>query len=77
MTQADPIENPCINICRMDHDGQFCQGCGRTLLEIGLWHQMTGQQKAELAALLKCRRSARMDRAAAPRDLASENGLPK
>ena len=38
------VANPCINICRMDLAGKYCQGCGRTLVEIGLWDQMTEAQ---------------------------------
>ncbi|MFJ5383250.1 DUF1289 domain-containing protein, partial [Cupriavidus sp. CER94] len=33
--------NPCINICRMDSARRYCQGCGRTSTEIGLWDGMT------------------------------------
>jgi hypothetical protein len=36
-----PVPSPCINICRMDLDRKYCQGCARTLLEIGRWEQMT------------------------------------
>ena len=56
MNPGDPVGNPCINICRMDQNGEFCQGCWRTLLEIGRWDQMTDQQKADVAALLDRRR---------------------
>jgi hypothetical protein len=77
MTQSDPVGNPCINICRMDQNDQFCQGCWRTLLEIGLWDQMTDQKKADLAELLERRRSAKVSRTVAPRDPVLENGLMK
>lgn len=56
MTRSNPVMNPCINICRMDPNDQFCQGCWRTLREIGLWDQMTDQQKAEIAAAVERRR---------------------
>jgi predicted Fe-S protein YdhL (DUF1289 family) len=61
LTPGDPVGNPCINICRMDHNAKFCQGCWRTLLEIGRWDQMTDLQKADLAALLERRRRERCD----------------
>ena len=50
------IANPCINICRMDLDRKYCQGCARTLLEIGRWDQMTEAQRAEIIASLPARR---------------------
>jgi predicted Fe-S protein YdhL (DUF1289 family) len=55
MSQNHPIADPCINICRMDQDGRFCQGCKRTTLEIGAWPRMTEQQKAEILALIELR----------------------
>ncbi|MGE8453079.1 DUF1289 domain-containing protein [Cupriavidus basilensis] len=45
---AQPIADPCVNICRMDSAARYCQGCRRTLAEIGLWHQMTEAQKASV-----------------------------
>jgi len=50
-----PIADPCINICRMDQGGKFCQGCKRTALEVGAWPRMTEQQKAEVLALIELR----------------------
>jgi predicted Fe-S protein YdhL (DUF1289 family) len=49
------VTNPCINICRMDLAGRYCQGCGRTLLEIGRWDQLTEAQRAEVMAALATR----------------------
>ena len=50
-----PVANPCINICRMDLARKYCQGCGRTLVEIGLWDQMTEANRAEVVASLPSR----------------------
>jgi predicted Fe-S protein YdhL (DUF1289 family) len=58
MCQATVIADPCINICRMDQDGKFCQGCKRTALEIGGWPQMTEQQKTQVLALIELRMNA-------------------
>ncbi|MEX3968759.1 DUF1289 domain-containing protein [Paraburkholderia sp. EG286B] len=78
MTRSDPVMNPCINICRMDANGQFCQGCWRTLREIGLWDRMTGQQKAEVAAAAERRRPTTACRVTPRRDsTVLENGLPE
>ena len=49
------VANPCINICRMDLAGKYCQGCGRTLAEIGLWDQRTEAKRAEVMATLPSR----------------------
>ncbi len=49
------VANPCINICRMDLAGKYCQGCGRTLVEIGLWDQMTEAKRAEVMVTLPSR----------------------
>jgi hypothetical protein len=64
MQQHDVPANPCINICRMDQQAQFCQGCMRTLAEIGLWDRMTAQERIDLAAQLERRRAAKAGRAA-------------
>jgi predicted Fe-S protein YdhL (DUF1289 family) len=47
--------NPCLNICRMDMAGKYCQGCGRTPLEIGRWAQMTDPERAQVMASLPAR----------------------
>ena len=49
------VANPCINICRMDLAGKYCQGCGRTLVEIGLWDQVTEAKRVEVMATLPSR----------------------
>ena len=55
MNPPPSVANPCINICRMDLAGKYCQGCGRTLVEIGLWEQMTEANRAEVVASLPSR----------------------
>ncbi|MDM0053540.1 DUF1289 domain-containing protein [Variovorax sp. J22R115] len=49
------VANPCINRCRMDLAGRYCQGCDRTLLEMGRWDQLTEGQRAEVMASLATR----------------------
>ena len=58
MNPINPVADPCVNICRMDQDGKFCQGCKRSLLEIGAWPQMTQQRKADVVALIEQRMNA-------------------
>ncbi len=40
MLQLEMPISPCIDICRMDGEG-LCEGCRRTIEEIGAWSQMT------------------------------------
>jgi len=56
---AEPVGNPCINICRMDQANKYCQGCGRTSLEIGLWDRMSEAERAQVMASIEARRPAR------------------
>jgi len=56
---AEPIGNPCINICRMDQANKYCQGCGRTTLEIGRWDRMGQAERAQVMASIEARRPAR------------------
>lgn len=34
------VPSPCISVCRMDAVTGLCEGCFRTLEEIGLWSGM-------------------------------------
>ncbi|WP_246530441.1 MULTISPECIES: DUF1289 domain-containing protein [Paraburkholderia] len=61
----------------MDQNNKSCKGCWRTPIEIGLWDQMNDLQKADLAELLECRRSAKVPQAGAPCAPLLENGLTK
>jgi hypothetical protein len=29
-----PTQSPCVSICKLDPQGKFCIGCGRTLAQI-------------------------------------------
>lgn len=53
----DALTDPCINICRMDLSGQFCQGCRRTPLEIGRWPRMTLLERTATLAAIAQRRN--------------------
>ena len=33
----EPMPSPCISVCRMSPDRSHCEGCFRTLDEIGTW----------------------------------------
>lgn len=44
--------SPCISVCRMSDDTGYCQGCWRTLDEIGGWAQRTPDAKRAVWALI-------------------------
>ncbi|WP_374408630.1 DUF1289 domain-containing protein [Pelagerythrobacter sp.] len=50
---TDAVPSPCRNICRLSPDGSLCEGCGRTLAEIGAW---TGASEAERARIAQAAR---------------------
>lgn len=45
-----PASTPCIRICVLD--GPLCQGCGRTLDEIGRWSRMSEAERLAIMKLL-------------------------
>jgi predicted Fe-S protein YdhL (DUF1289 family) len=45
LRDAGPVPSPCISVCRMTDDTQVCEGCWRTLDEIGGWGQATDARK--------------------------------
>ena len=59
-----PVSTPCIKICIMDGPSGLCQGCGRTLEEIGGWAAFDDPTRraimADLPARLARSREARL-----------------
>lgn len=47
---ADEIVSPCRNICRVSPGGALCEGCGRTLEEIGCWAGASDAEKRRIVA---------------------------
>lgn len=48
MPAAEPISSlssPCTRICVIDHATGLCEGCGRSLDEIGRWSLMSEDQR--------------------------------
>lgn len=43
-----PWPSPCSGICRMDMQGQFCEGCLRTLPELCQWGSADGCQRQRI-----------------------------
>jgi predicted Fe-S protein YdhL (DUF1289 family) len=52
------VPSPCINVCRMQADGDMCIGCLRTLDEIVAWADAGEQEKRAILALVAQRRAA-------------------
>jgi predicted Fe-S protein YdhL (DUF1289 family) len=40
-----PVSTPCIKICVMGQPSGLCQGCGRTLDEIGCWASLAEEER--------------------------------
>ncbi|MBK6436895.1 MAG: DUF1289 domain-containing protein [Rhodanobacteraceae bacterium] len=45
--QSRPVITPCIGVCTIADDG-LCEGCARTLDEIGGWGGMTDERRRVL-----------------------------
>lgn len=45
---AEPIETPCIRVCRIRPGRRICEGCGRTLTEIAGWRAMDAQERRRI-----------------------------
>jgi uncharacterized protein len=43
-----PVGSPCIDVCRMNPQTGYCEGCLRTRDEIRTWRTMTDHEKQEL-----------------------------
>ena len=54
--QETEVASPCINVCRMDAESGYCEGCRRTLDEIASWSIYTAAEKRAVLALLPARK---------------------
>ena len=43
--KRDEIESPCINICVIHPETRLCTGCLRSIDEIGIWSQLSGDAR--------------------------------
>jgi uncharacterized protein len=50
------VQSPCINICRMNAQTGYCEGCLRTIDEIACWSGYTDEDKLAVIAKLAARR---------------------
>ena len=58
LQSADVPPSPCISVCRMSDDTTYCEGCWRTLDEIGGWGQRAPSDKRAVWALIRDRLAA-------------------
>jgi hypothetical protein len=54
--QDEEVASPCINVCRMDAQSGYCEGCRRTLEEIASWSEYSAAEKRAVLALLPARK---------------------
>lgn len=52
------IATPCIAVCQVSGRTGLCEGCFRTLKEIGGWRRMTDEARAAIMADLPRRKTA-------------------
>jgi len=54
---TDDSASPCINVCVMNPQTAWCDGCQRTLDEIALWGSASDTQKHAIWQLIRQRRA--------------------
>ena len=50
------IESPCLSICVMEEDAEYCRGCFRTLDEISEWSWYSDAERKRIMAELPARK---------------------
>ena len=56
-----PLTSPCISICRMDSKTEWCEGCLRTIDEIGDWGSMSNVRRQAVLDAVELRRASLFD----------------
>lgn len=69
MLARRPIKTPCVSVCVMDPATGWCEGCFRTLAEIGAWARYSDVERDEALRRLPARRRA-AGASATPQDTA-------
>lgn len=57
----ETIETPCVKICQINAARRICEGCGRTLAEIGGWLSMSAADRRRVMAKLPARMASLTD----------------
>ncbi len=50
--EAAAVESPCVDICVMNEETGYCEGCGRTIDEIAEWSSYSPAQRRRIIAEL-------------------------
>ena len=50
------METPCVNVCTIDPETGYCEGCARSLKEIAQWSRFSPQDRSRVMAELKDRK---------------------
>jgi predicted Fe-S protein YdhL (DUF1289 family) len=53
--RSEAIDTPCVKICQVNASRRICEGCGRTLAEIGGWLSMSATDRRRIMAELPAR----------------------
>ena len=48
-----PVPTPCISICKLDENNEYCIGCFRSAKHIGEWKYASNERKKEILAELE------------------------
>ena len=49
---SSAISSPCVKLCQLDPVTRLCQGCGRSLDEIGRWSRLSEDERRAIMARL-------------------------
>lgn len=52
-----PASTPCVGKCSHNVGDDICRGCGRTIPEVRDWNSYTPEQKAEVMARCRVRKT--------------------
>ena len=55
-SKTEAVASPCNKVCRIDPRTGWCEGCLRTLTEIGAWSQLDDDDKRLVLTELDARR---------------------
>ncbi|MCK0068128.1 DUF1289 domain-containing protein [Kordiimonas laminariae] len=47
-TPVEEIKSPCMGVCQLDKNREFCMGCFRTRDDIGRWSRASNAEKQEI-----------------------------
>jgi uncharacterized protein len=50
------VQSPCIGVCTLDKQRQYCVGCFRSAMEIQFWNKFSDEKKEESIAMCEIRK---------------------